>query len=478
MKKLLFACMLGGVLLLAGCKDSAIKNAQDLIANGDYKAAVEVLEKYSGDETAVPILNEARLKLAIADAQAAIDAKDYQTAVSLLEQFKDNSEASELCVSAKKMLLEGRWQNFGGETLRGAYVNITFEGNVGKAVLEHSVENYYGYDSGDILWRSINVSAGETLSMNVLERDIDYSSEYTEASAVLNFKENTIEFSDNFLGKWKKLTSEETLAALMDSPALTKTYNGTVIQKNPTALAEFGKRKSQYSGNVFSDASFEGGKYPFVYLYYRNEIDSYPYEGIVLDGGSLSDNIYCGMTKAQVLSLEDRGTITQLFPSDVDPHGYSAYYQCSINGETENLRLTFVFDNDELCVTDIQFFSPYLDDLTNTEYVEWQVKKRQEEEQKRQQQEAAKDIAYSTDGLLYYFGEAKEYIYSSNGQVAVCEPSMWTNLYLGNICCIENYSVLDNALILYAQGYLRKTNRSVTYRGVTYPVYRAVKVIQ
>lgn len=56
MKKILLAFAIGSVLLLAGCKDSAIKKAQDLMSNGDYKSAVEVLEPYANDETAALIL--------------------------------------------------------------------------------------------------------------------------------------------------------------------------------------------------------------------------------------------------------------------------------------------------------------------------------------------------------------------------------------------------------------------------------------
>lgn len=474
MKKILLAFAIGSVLLLAGCKDSAIKKAQNLMSNGDYKSAVEVLEPYADDETAAPILRQARLESAMIDAQAAIDTKDYPTAVSLLEDFKDESKASELYNSAKLQVLlgqlDGKWQNCGGETLNDAYVEINFNNDEGTAVLKHSVDNYYGYKNDDVMWKTLKVSADGNLSLSALERDIDNTSRYADVTAVFDSNDNTITFSNNFFGKWKKITDSEAASALKNNPILTKTFDGTPIQKNPNALSDFGKRASELSGLVFSDVSYLDSELPYVYLYYRNEIDTFPCVGVVLKGGSLSDDIYCGMTMAQVVSLQERGVIAEFECSDENANYYYASYQCTYNGREDYLNLTFFFDETNKYVTGIEFASYYLNTLADEEYTQWW--------QYNQQEEAQKDIAYSTDGLLYYFGSVKGYISSSNGQIAVCEPSMMTGLYLGDICFIENYSALDGTLILNTQGYLRKTNRKVTYGGRAYPVYRAVKVIQ
>lgn len=484
MKKILLACVIGSVLLLTGCKDSAVKKAQDLMSNGDYSSAVEILEQYAGDENAAALLKQAKLECALNDAQTAIDKKDYSAVVSLLEDFKEEGKALELYNSAKLQAilgqLDGRWLNYAGETLNGAFVEVKLNNSVGTAVLKHSVDNYYGYRSDDVIWKDLSVSADGTLSLSALKRDIDNTSKYTDITAVFDTKDNTITFSDSFFGQWKKITDSEAASALVNSPKLTKTYDGTPIQKSPNALKDFGKRASELSGQIFTNKNYKDSGLPYVYIYYRNEIDSYPDDGIVLKGGSLSDDLYCGMTMAQVVSLQDRGIITDLNHvfNILHEHNYSAYYQCTVNGKIENLQLTFVFDETDKYVTELEFHSAYLWSLMEEEYTQWEYQKKQEEERRKAEEEAKKDIAYSTDGLLYYFGSVKEYISSSNGQVAVCEPSMMTGLYLGDICFIENYSALDNTLILNSQGYLRKTNRRVTYRGTTYPVYRAVKVIK
>lgn len=484
MKKIMLACVIGSVLLLTGCKDSAIKKAQDLISNGDYKAAVEVLEQYADDETAAPILKQAQLESTIIDAQASIDAKDYSTAVSLLEDFKEESKALELYNSAKLQVyieqLDGKWQNCGGETLNGAFVEIKFDNGEGTAVLKHSVDNYYGYRNDDVMWKTLNVSADGMISLSALERDIDNTSKYTDTTAVFNLNDNTITFSNDFFGNWKKITDTEAVSASNNDPKLTKTFDGTPIQKSPNALKDFGKRRSELPGQAFGmyDENYSDSGRPYVYLYYRSEIDSYPDHGYIYKGGALSDDIYCGMTMSQVVSLQEQGVITDFNYRGQCEHDYDAFYQCTYNGNVEKLSLIFNFDEADKCVANIEFFSANLYQLSENEYAQWEYQKQQEEERRRAEEEAKKDIAYSTDGLLYYFGSVIEYVSSSNGRVAVCEPSFMTNFYLGNICFIENYSALDNTLVLNSQGYLRKTNRSVTYKGTTYPVYRAVKVIQ
>lgn len=482
MKKFLFACVVGSVLLLSGCKSAAIEKAQELISNGNYSSAVEILEPYADDENAASLLEQAQLECAISDAQAAIDKKDYLTAVSLLENFKEESKALELYNSARVQVflgqLEGKWQNCGGETLDGAFVEIKFIDGEATAVLKHSVDNYYGYKDDDVMWKALKVSGDGNLSLSALKRDIDNTSQYTDITAVFDLTDNTITFSDNFFGKWKKITDSEANTALANNPKLTKAYDGTPIQKSPNALENFGKRASELEGFVFSDTSYIDSGLPYVYFYNRVEIDSYPDCGIVLKGGSLSDDIYCGMTKAQILSLQEQGVITELSYRGELGNDYDADYQCAFNGREENLSLIFYFDETEKYVVEIDFYSYDLWQLANDEYAEWEYQKKLEEEQRRAQEEAQKDIAYSTDGLLYYFGSTMEYISSNNGTVAVCEPSMGSGLYLGDICFIENYSALNSDLIMMQYGYLRKTNRRISYRGASYPVYRAVKVIQ
>ncbi len=483
MKKYLFAVIIGSVLLLTGCKDSDINKAQDMISNGDYKSAVEILEKHSDDETAAPLLRQAQLEIAMIDAQSAFDAKDYSSAVSLLENYKDESKASELYNSAKHQiyleLLDGYWQNISGETLNGASVKLQITEDEGVSELVHSVENYYGYESGDSVWKNINVSAEGVLSMNVLKKNIDCTSEYVNVSAVLDTNDNTISFSDDFFGKWKKIPDNEAAAAMLNDPALTKTFDGTPIQSTDYAINYFGKRASELQGLFFLDTEYNYDL-PYAFIDEIDYFDICPSTCIISKGGSFDENLYCGMTFAQIRSMENRGILTD-FEKQGDLPDKSIYltkYKCRINDAEHELHLYITIGNDDHIVSEIEVFDPIIRDENIREVSEWQDMKEQEEAQKRAEEEAKKDIAYSTDGLLYYFGSSIEFISSGNGKVAVCEPSMGSNLYLGNICFIENYSVLNSDLVMIQYGYLRETNRSVNYRGRTYPVYRAVKVIQ
>lgn len=480
MKKLLLACVIGSVLLLTGCKDSAIKKAQDLISNGDYQAAVEILEKYADDENAAALLKQAQIDGAINDAKEAIGKKDYSAAVSLLEDFKEDNKALELYNSAKHQLiiteLDGKWLNCSGGTLNGAFIEVKLTGDTGTAVLKHSVDNYYGYRNDDILWNDLKVSNNGSLSLSALKREINGGSEYADVTAAFNINENIIEFSDGFFGKWRKITDTEAASALNNDPKLTKAYDGISIQKDPNALTDFGKKASELSWFVVPEDNYIASELPYVYLRDYNEINTYPSRGAILKGGSLTDELYCGLTMAQIELLNEQEVIYGLKYYYLNH--YTAYYDCTINGEETFLQLTFVFDERDEYVVELDFYSGYLRKLADNDYEYWQYQKQQEEERRKAEEEAKQDIAYSTDGLLFYFGSVKEYIASNNGKVAVCEPSMLTGLYLGDICMIENYSALDNTLILNSQGYLHKTNRRVTYRGTSYPVYRAVKVIQ
>lgn len=480
MKKILLACVIGSVLLLTGCKDSALKKAQDLISNGDYQAAVEILEKYADDENAAALLKQAQIDGAINDAEEAIGKKDYSAAVSLLEDFKEDNKALELYNSAKYQLiiteLDGKWLNCSGGTLDGAFIEVKLTGGTGTSVLKHSVDNYYGYVNDDILWNDLKVSNNGSLSLSALKREINGGSEYADVTAAFNINENTIEFSDEFFGKWRKITDTEAASALNNDPKLTKAYDGTPIQRDPNALTDFGKKASELSWFVVPEDDYMNSELPYVYLRDYNEMDTYPSRGVVLKGGSLTDELYCGLTMAQIQSLNEREVIYGL--KYYCPNNYMAYYDCTVNSTDTYLQLNFVTDETDSYVVELDFYSVYLWEHAKNDYEYWQYQKQQEEERRKAEEEAKQDIAYSTDGLLFYFGSVREYIASSNGQVAVCEPSMLTGLYLGDICMIENYSALDNTLILNSQGYLRKTNRRVTYRGTSYPVYRAVKVIQ
>lgn len=496
MKKIIWAGVLGCVLLLTGCKGSELEKAKSMMSQGDYGSAIEILEGYANDDAAAPLLKEAKLEKAVIDAQAAIESKDYAAAASLLEEFKDEEKASELYSAAKKQVnietLAGKWQNIGGDTLNGAVVFVTFTGDTGKGMLLHSVDNYYGYFDLDDLWSSIKLPDDGSLSVTARKRDI--SGNYTDVTAetVLDTEAKTLTFSDTFLGTWKKISDSEADAAIKDSHPLTKTYKGDTIDKTSFAVTEFGKRVNDITCTVCYSTD-EVGDSPFALLYYYNDkTDNFvPYNGYVQKNGSLSDDIYCGMTMSQLIGLNSRGVITGFTHAaaseyDTDPYyPYEASYKCVCNGVERELSLFFRFDDSEEYVEEIFFgcdamFQEHQAEVEQKRLQQQQEeeRRRQEEEQRRQEEQAKQDYAYSTDGLINYMGTTKEYIYGNGERVAVCEPWFGAAFTIGDICFIENFSALDNSMYLYQMGYLRETNRYVTYKGNTYPVYRAVTVLQ
>lgn len=476
MKKIIWVIALGSVLLLVGCSGNRLEKARKMMENGDYKAAIEILEAYDSDEDVKPVLQEARLKNAIADAKAAIEAEDYSTAVTALESFKYNDEALELyntaIIQVYTELLTGYWQNNSGETLDLAYIKVEFADGIGTAVLEHSVDNFYGYSDNDIMWKSIKVSENGILNLSALHRKADYASQYGDAvyddiAAVLDPEENTVRFSDKFFGEWKKITEEETQTAAQANPRLTKNYNGVEIISSPTAIQYLGKKVSEASVFVFSDSSFQNSNIPF-YFYASSDdknMNSYLHIGYVINGGSFNEDIYCGMTYAQLCSLEKRGIITDLTFTSIST---TANFSYNVNGVKDTIELSFYFDPTYTYINEIAFFSDYYWQKWKQDYDNYQ--------QQKQQQEAQKYIVYSRDNVYPFIGNIKSYVNSPYGQLALAEPYM-ASLFLGDICFIENSKILSPVFLMY-QGDLLRTNYSITYQGRSYPVYRAVTVIE
>lgn len=474
MKKFLLALTLGSVLLLTGCSGNPVEKAREMMESGDYKAAIEILEQHTDDPEAAAILEEARLNSALADARAAVEAEDYNTAVAVLEDFKDNSEVLELYNSAKIRVyteqLSGYWQNNGGDTLDLAYIKVEFADGAGTAVLEHSVDNYYGYTDNDIMWKSLKVAEDGTLSLSALHKGADYASKavYDDITAVLDPEKNTISFSDKFFGEWKKITEDEAKNAAKVDPVLTKGFDGTEIRRSPAAIEYLGKRTNEASGYVFSDSSYQNYNLPFYFFVKSDdfEVNSYLNDGYVINGGAFNDKIYCGMTYAQLSSLEQQGVITDLTFSSIST---KANYHYNVNGIEDNIQFYFHLDLTNTYVTDISFSSSYYWQLWKQDYDNWQYQK--------QQQEAQKYIVYSRDNVYPFIGNIKSYVNSPYGQLALAEPYM-ANLFLGDICFIENSQILNTVYFMMYQGDLLRTNYSVTYKGRSYPVYRAVTVIE
>lgn len=473
MKKVMFACLICGALLLCGCKSSAINNAREYINNGDYASAAAVLEKYADDAEAAPILHEARLNLALIDAQAKLDEKNYSEAANILEEFKDDSNALELYSTAKteelKENLAGYWQCAQADTLVGAYVNVKTDNGI-SAVLEHSVNNYYGYSDKDTLWKSAELSETGEINFSLLKRGINGSENYVTVSANLNTEDNTLTFADNLFGKWKKITKEEAQTAAKSNPLLTKTYDGTAFQISPNALTYLGKKRSQASKYAKLGQNYTEGELPFVYEYYHTEFDAYLYDCYIFKGGCLNNSIFPGMTVAQLKALEKSGTLKNMaFENTQDGGFYCAAYNCTYNGVTENLTLTFFLNTNKELINSIRVQSSHFADLESQQYSAYTA-------QKQREQEELEKYAQPGETIYPFIGKILTYMNTPYGQVAVCEPYAG-HLFVGDICMIENYSLLEEPLfMLMYQGNLRRTNRTLMYQGKSYPIFQAVIV--
>lgn len=262
---------------------------------------------------------------------------NYESDISVLSQYSDNESTAEMIEKAEFELIPGFWVNSGDSALNGAIVSISLNGDdCFESQLYAVPDNYYGYVSGDILFKEISFE-NNGIAMQYLHKTIDNESEYIQAEGQLNLESKSIiiKCSDAEY-TWVKIQESEISKYTSEYSLLSTGYNGTEFRRDlKPALDMIFSTGEEYQEYVNKYSNYQSTN-PF-YLEQKSEYTNIVYQGYVMNGAPLTDTIYCGMTLSQLNNPENNlslvPTYIDIFSSDYVYNGY-------------DITLTFYFSDD------------------------------------------------------------------------------------------------------------------------------------
>ena len=462
MRKILFVLLLISAFSLCGCSGagSAMKEADGLLAEGDYAAALEILEEFRGNQKVDAMIAEAEMQQAVASAKVYMTVGSYSEALSALQPYVEYDEAAAVYEEASLYNgLSGYWKT-------DEYcVSLSMAGTAGQADIVSADDNYWGYSEGMQLWSNVTVVSPTEISMDIITSDItgETSTESCSAAYDAEAAELTVDGTT-----WKKTDEDGVNAARSSVKRLSKTYNGVTIRYSDMPAMDFiGKNLSDMPSYVCT-SKYETATYYRAQCSIALDYSELIFEFLVFDEGCmLTEDIYAGMTVAQLLSHADEFT-------SLEREGNGSGYIGSMTKNGNTVSLTFnVTDNvvDSIygnCDAMYQKAIQQDDDLRAAK----------EAYEAEQQAAEAADTYYSTDGLKSIIGFGVGFV----GDVLIIEPMAPLNLFYGDLFFIERYDRMNaesayGGLVICYDGHFIPTDRTVRYGLYEYPVYRAVNVI-
>ena len=175
----------------------------------------------------------------------------------------DNIELSEMIIEVLnslatvklKLALNGVWQRE-NDYLSGSTIEISFNGEIGSAIITKAVNNEYGFTEGDVKWKNIKILNATTFTFEDLNKGYVYvdggynaTSSYTEAQGELDYETLKIKTQANTdvsnLGavqSWKKtekktnkkVTSTEQQSTFSLEQNTPETINNSKTSSTPT----------------------------------------------------------------------------------------------------------------------------------------------------------------------------------------------------------------------------------------------------
>ena len=175
----------------------------------------------------------------------------------------DNIELSEMIIEVLnslatvklKLALNGVWQRE-NDYLSGSTIEISFNGEIGSAIITRAVNNEYGFTEGDVKWKNIKILNATTFTFEDLNKGYVYvdggynaTSSYTEAQGELDYETLKIKTQANTdvsnLGavqSWKKtekktnkkVTSTEQQSTFSLEQNTPETINNSKTSSTPT----------------------------------------------------------------------------------------------------------------------------------------------------------------------------------------------------------------------------------------------------